>query len=143
MLQYVYEAKLIKPMDHFREIKNQLIWHNEGKFEVELINGIITKLNFCEPGQGPDDVGKCLTSTNYKYLQAVHASLGELFGFIEEENKRLGYKYAEHVPVQTYQHADTENDNAQEIKLRPLMNYDPHVENEVGNNLGNNIELTA
>ncbi len=86
-------------MDHFREIKNNLAWHNEGKFEAELINGIITKLNFCEPGKGPDDVGKCLTSTNYKYLQAVHACLGDLFNFIEEENKRLGYKYAEHIPA--------------------------------------------
>jgi len=33
-------------MDHFREIKNSLKWHNEGKFEVELINGIIPNLIF-------------------------------------------------------------------------------------------------
>jgi len=44
-------------MDHFREIKNNLKWHNEGQFEVELINGIITKLKFCEPGKGPEDTG--------------------------------------------------------------------------------------
>ena len=81
-------------MDHFREIKNSLQWHNEGKFEVELINGMITKLNFCEPGKGPEDQGKSLTSTNFKFLQAVYFCLGDLFNFIEEENKRLGYSYA-------------------------------------------------
>src|SRR4051812_1041023 len=109
-------------MDHFREIKNQLTWHNEGKFEVELINGVITKLNFCEPGKGPHDTGKCLTSTNYKYLQAVHSCLGDLFNFIEEENKRLGYKYAEHVSIPSYQQADDEH-QSQEATLRPIMNY--------------------
>jgi hypothetical protein len=82
-------------MDHFREIKNTLTWHNEGKFEVVLINGIISKLNFCEPGKGPQDTGKCLNSTDYKFLKNVYTSLGELFAFIEEENKRLGYKYSQ------------------------------------------------
>jgi hypothetical protein len=133
-------------MDHFREIKNHLTWHNEGKFEVELINGTITKLNFCEPGKGPDDIGKALTSTNYKYLQAVHSCLGELFSFIEEENKRLGYKYAEHIPVPSYQHHIDADDNQQlqEVKLRPLMNYDDQpADNEKDNNLGLDIELTA
>jgi hypothetical protein len=128
-------------MDHFREIKNQLAWHNEGKFEVELINGVITKLNFCEPGKGPHDTGKCLTSTNYKYLQAVHACLGDLFNFIEEENKRLGYKYAEHVSLPTYQHEEVEDTRqSQEATLRPIMNYD---ENQKEDTLGHGIELTA
>ena len=56
-------------MDNFREIKNTLTWHNEGKFNAELINGTITKLNFCEPGSKvPEDTGKCLTSTDYKSI---------------------------------------------------------------------------
>jgi hypothetical protein len=133
-------------MDHFREIKNNLAWHNEGKFEAELINGIITKLNFCEPGKGPDDVGKCLTSTNYKYLQAVHACLGDLFTFIEEENKRLGYKYAEHVQLPNYHHEDMEDaGQASETKLRPLINYDHEPVNEVklDDISQHDIELTA
>ncbi|MDB5030481.1 hypothetical protein [Mucilaginibacter sp.] len=108
-------------MDHFREIKNCLTWHSEGKFEVELTNGIITRLNFCEPGKGPDDTGKCLTSVNYKYLQAVHACLGDLFTFIEEENKRLGYSYAREEEIQDEYQSET--------KLRPLINYN-HQLNE-------------
>lgn len=81
-------------MDHFREIKNTLTWHNDGKFEVVLTNGQITSLSFCEPGKGGDACGKCLTSTDYKYLQSVYSCLGDLFVFIEEENKRLGYSFA-------------------------------------------------
>lgn len=111
-------------MDHFREIKNSLTWHNEGKFEVELLNGVITKLNFCEPGKGPDDTGKSLTSTNFKYLQAVHSCLGELFAFIEEENKRLGYKYALGFDMPGNQPADVEDTSVIEPRLRPLINYD-------------------
>jgi hypothetical protein len=133
-------------MDHFREIKNNLAWHNEGKFEAELINGIITKLNFCEPGKGPDDVGKCLTSTNYKYLQAVYTCLGDLFNFIEEENKRLGYKYAEAAELPTYHHEDMEDTSpASETKLRPLINYDHDPVNEVklDDISQHDIELTA
>jgi hypothetical protein len=133
-------------MDHFREIKNNLKWHNEGKFEVVLVNGIITKLSFCEPGKGPDDSGKCLTSTSYKFLQAVHACLGDLFAFIEEENKRLGYSYAREVDVPSY-HEDeiTENTYSMntEAKLRPLINYahqpelmEPSLENEVLRDIG-------
>jgi hypothetical protein len=130
-------------MDHFREIKNQLTWHNEGKFEVELINGVITKLNFCEPGKGPHDTGNCLTSTNYKYLQAVHACLGDLFNFIEEENKRLGYKYAEHVPIANYHQMDDEH-QSQEATLRPIMNYGAQAEEDKKEDtLGHGIELTA
>lgn len=133
-------------MDHFREIKNNLAWHNEGKFEAELVNGIITKLNFCEPGKGPDDVGKCLTSTNYKYLQAVHACLGDLFNFIEEENKRLGYRYAKTVDLPTYNHEDLEDaGQASETKLRPLINYGHEPENEakMDDLSQHDIELTA
>ena len=67
-------------MDHFREIKNVLKWHNEGKFEVELINGTISKLNFCEPGEEAlKDTGKSLTSTDFKYLYAIYSCLGDLF----------------------------------------------------------------
>jgi len=113
-------------MDHFREIKNSLTWHNEGKFEVELINGIITKLNFCEPGKGPEDVGKSLTSTNYKYLQSVYSCLGDLFNFIEEENKKLGYSYARASEVLPHQQEEiTENTYPLlgETKIRPLNDY--------------------
>jgi hypothetical protein len=117
-------------MDHFREIKNNLTWHNEGKFEVELINGIIKKLNFCEPGKGQEDTGKCLTSTNFKFLQAVHSALGDLFTFIEEENKRLGYSYSREDEIQPY--SEEVNGNTYqapaETKLRPLINYDHQPE---------------
>jgi hypothetical protein len=90
-------------MDHFREIKNTLTWHKEGKFEVVLVNSIITKLNFCEPGRGLQDSGKFINSTDYKFLKNVYACLGELFTFIDVENKRLGYKYSreEELPVYT------------------------------------------
>ena len=118
-------------MDHFREIKNNLKWHNEGKFEVVLVNGIITKLNFCEPGKGPDDTGKCLTSTSYKFLQAVHSCLGDLFTFIEEENKRLGYSYAREDEITSYRDEEIIEDAyimPAETKLRPLINYDHQPE---------------
>jgi len=114
-------------MDHFREIKNNLAWHNEGKFEVELTNGVITRLNFCEPGKGPHDTGKCLTSTNFKFLQSVYSALGDLFTFIDEENKRLGYSYARVVEIPQYRVEQTTEDVypiAAETKLRPLINYD-------------------
>lgn len=118
-------------MDHYREIKNNLAWHNEGKFEVELINGVITKLNFCEPGKGPHDTGQCLTSTNFKFLQAVYSSLGDLFAFIEEENKRLGYSYAKATEIQ-HTYSDDEAESSYpvnpETKLRPLINYDHQPE---------------
>lgn len=118
-------------MDHFREIKNNLSWHGEGKFEVELINGVITRLNFSEPDKGPADIGKCLTSTNYKFLQAVHASLGDLFAFIEEENKRLGYSFAQTGGIPGARATGSMEFayplNA-ETKLRPLINYDHQSE---------------
>jgi hypothetical protein len=80
-------------MESYREIKNILTWHDEGKFEVELVNGVITKLNFCEPGNGPDNQQKSLTSTNFKFLQAVQTNLTELLNFMEKENERMGYRY--------------------------------------------------
>ena len=114
-------------MDHFREIKNCLTWHNEGKFEVELINGVIRKLNFCEPGKGPEDPGKSLTSTNYKYLQSVYNCLGDLFDFIDEENKRLGYSYSREELIPIRRRVEImENDYppmSAETRLRPLINY--------------------
>jgi len=117
-------------MDHFREIKNTLTWHNEGKFEVELVNGIIKKLNFCEPGKGQEDTGKCLTSTNFKFLQSVHSALGDLFTFIEEENKRLGYSYSREDEIKPYNEDVVESPylNPSETKLRPLINYDHQPE---------------
>jgi hypothetical protein len=135
-------------MDHFREIKNTLNWHNEGKFEVELVNGIITKLNFCEPGKGPEDPGKCLTSTSYKYLQAVHSCLGDLFTFIEEENKRLGYKYARETEIQPYHQEENTESNypvAAEARLRPVLNYDhqPELSNTSSENAESLISDTA
>jgi hypothetical protein len=127
-------------MEHFREIKNTLNWHNEGKFEVTLINGTITKLNFCEPGQGPDDSGKALTSTDYKYLQAVHACLGDLFNFIEEENKRLGYSYSREVQIPQRNEEDiiANYNMPTETILRPLINYDhqPGLADGMGENNG-------
>ena len=128
-------------MDHFREIKNNLVWHKEGKFEVELINGIITKLNFCEPGKGIEDSGRCLTSTSFKFLQAVHDCLGDLFTFIEEENTRLGYKYAREVEVQPYHQDEVVEGTypmATETKLRSLINYDnqPQLVDSLGENEG-------
>ena len=113
-------------MDHFREIKNSLTWHNEGKFEVELINGIITKLNFCEPGKGSDDSGKCLTSINYKFLQSVYSCLGDLFVFIEEENKRLGYKYAHESEIPKHEPDETAENTYPLLgdnNIRPLNDY--------------------
>jgi hypothetical protein len=128
-------------MDHFREIKNTLTWHNEGKFEVTLVNGIIAKLNFCEPGKGPQDSGKCLNSTDYKFLKNVYTSLGELFTFIEEENKRLGYKYAQDVALPTYvpsEEEPAEFPGATETKLRILNSAAENKDTEQ-----HEVELTA
>lgn len=82
-------------MEHLKTITNELIWHSEnGKFAATLTNGVITGLSFCEPGKSPDECGKCLTSTDFKYLKQVYDSLGELFGFIESENKKMGYAFS-------------------------------------------------
>ena len=115
-------------MDHFREIKNNLVWHNEGNFEVELVNGRIARLNFSELGKGPHDMNKSLTSTNYKYLQAVYNCLGDLFSFIEEENKKMGYRYAFEDSFKTHKHQEIEGTEfpiiATETRLRPIRNYE-------------------
>ncbi|HEX3384490.1 MAG TPA: hypothetical protein VHS53_04850 [Mucilaginibacter sp.] len=114
-------------MDQYREIKNVLTWHNEGKFEAELVNGMITRLKFLEPGRGPEDTGKCLTSTSHKFLHAVYSCLGELFAFIEEENKKMGYRYAGEPEfqqlVQDEQTDDANNILQPEVTLKPLINY--------------------
>jgi len=128
-------------MDHYREIRNTLAWHNEGKFEVELVNGVITRLNFCEPGKGPHDTGQCLTSTNFKFLQAVYTSLGDLFAFIEEENKRLGYSYARPAELQPEPPEDANNDYpvSSETILRPLINYEHQPEKSEQNTENNKL----
>lgn len=81
-------------MDHHREIVNRLGWSFEGKFEVELTNNTITKLEFCEPGVGGDSPVKTLTSTNYKFLVNVHHALSEMLNFMEAEGKKMGHRYA-------------------------------------------------
>lgn len=82
-------------MEHLKTITNDLTWHSpDGKFDATLTNGVITSLNFCEPGKSAGDCGKCLTSTDFKYLRQIHESLGELFAFIEAESKKAGYTYA-------------------------------------------------
>jgi len=130
-------------MDHYREIKNNLTWHKEGKFNVELVNGIITKLNFCELGKGPDDTGKCLNSTNYKFLQSVYTCLGDLFTFIEEENKRLGYSYAREpeMPVQLEVNtSDEEYVQPSEIKLKPLKKYNQAELDSLAENIAEQVK---
>lgn len=82
-------------MEHVKTIVNELTWHSpDGKFDATLTNGLITALNFCEPGKSSTECGKCLVSTDFKYLKQVHDSLGELFAFIESENKKMGYTFA-------------------------------------------------
>lgn len=82
-------------MEHIRQITNALTWHTEnGKFEATLTNGQITELNFCEPGKGAGDCGKCLTSTDYKFLKQVQTALAELFDFMEAESKKMGHTFA-------------------------------------------------
>jgi hypothetical protein len=54
-----------------------------------------------------------------------------LFTFIEEENKRLGYSYAQESEIQPYHQEEiTENKypGASETILRPLINYDHQPE---------------
>ena len=84
-------------MENHREIKNTLTWHFEGNFNATIVNGVIKELNLCEPGKGAGDCGRCLTSIDYKFLKSVHEALGDIFKFMHEENKRLGYSYPEDV----------------------------------------------
>lgn len=82
-------------MEAERIVTNKLTWHTDGKFEVVLTNGAITSLSFCEPGKGAEsDCGKCLNSTDFKFLKQVYESLGDLFNYLEKENKDLGHTYA-------------------------------------------------
>lgn len=79
-------------MERYKEVKISLSWNFDGSFSAELTNGNITSLNMCELG-GNGCEGKCLTSTDLKFLQNVHQALGELFKQIEEENKANGYSF--------------------------------------------------
>ncbi len=90
---WIHLAKHYKNMENHREIKNTLNWHFEGNFNATIINGVIKELNLCEPGKGAGDCGRCLTSTDFKFLKSVHEALGDIFKFMQEENKRLGYSY--------------------------------------------------
>lgn len=82
-------------MNIHKETKISIEWNiAEGRFDAEIINGNITALNFCELGQGTDSCGKCLTSTDLKFLQNVHKALGELFKKLDEANKELGHSFA-------------------------------------------------
>ena len=129
-------------MDHFREIKNNLVWHNEGNFEVELVNGRISRLNFSESGIGAPGTEKSLTSTNYKYLQSVYNCLGDLFSFLEEENKKMGYRYAFEEPFKTHKRQEVEGTEypsvATETRLRPVRNYEQEIVNEFDDEDQNN-----
>lgn len=80
-------------MEKFTELRHTISWDGEGKFEAEIVNGQISKINFCEIGKGETDCGKFLNSVNYKFLQQVRDNLTELFNFIETENKKLGYSF--------------------------------------------------
>jgi hypothetical protein len=80
-------------MEKHTELRHCLSWEGEGKFEAEIVNGQISKLNFSEIGKGENDCGKFLNSTNYKFLQQVRDNLIQLFNFMEEENKKLGYSF--------------------------------------------------
>jgi len=84
-------------MEINREIKHVLTWHNDndGKFEVTIINNAITQLAFCEVGKGEtSECGKCITSTDYRFLKQVHVCLGELFTHLETEAKKAGHSFA-------------------------------------------------
>ncbi len=72
------------------------------------------------------DSGKRLTSTNYRFLLAPNSCFGDLFNFIEDENKRLGYSYAHETEIYGHSQETPDNDNIllSETKLRPLINYD-------------------
>lgn len=79
-------------MEHQSELKNTLSWHSpDGTFEVILINGQITKLEFCEIGKCEDG---CLKSTDYKFLMQVFECLGDLKKFIADQDKERGHTFA-------------------------------------------------
>lgn len=68
----------------------------------------------CEPGTGEENLERCLRSINPIFLRNVYNSLGELFKVQEEEEERLGYKYAK-TP-----------DNIQEIAAPDYPDPDKH-----------------
>lgn len=103
-------------MENHREIKNTLTWHFDGNFNATIVNGVIKELNLCEPGKGAGDCGRCLTSTDYKFLKSVHEALGDIFKFMHEENKRLGYSYPEDIK---------EWDNEAENMISKINSYVP------------------
>lgn len=81
-------------MDILKEAKITLSWNNDGSFRAVIINGIITELNFCEPGRdGNTAPCQCLNSTNWKFLNDTYNALGELFGAVKEQQKELGYSF--------------------------------------------------
>lgn len=91
-------------MEILREVKHELTWHNDsdGKFNVTIINNSITALSFCEPGKdSSSECGKCITSTDYRFLKQVHTCLGELFEHIDSEAKKAGHSFAGEETVTT------------------------------------------
>lgn len=80
-------------MEKHREIKIDLTWHFDGKFEATVVNGQIQSLNMCELGAN-GECGRCLTSSDIKFLENVHTALGELFKVIEEEQKSNGHSFS-------------------------------------------------
>lgn len=82
-------------MEKDTEIKHTLNWNyaNEGVFKAIVSNGKIAELKMCEIGAGIEGE-RCITTTNETYLRHVHSTLGELIKFIDEEQLRLGYSYA-------------------------------------------------
>lgn len=83
-------------MDLLREHKISISWNNQGKFTAEIINGNITQLHFCEYGKDQNTAPcQCLTSTDWQFLNDVYSALGELFATVKEQQKELGYSYAD------------------------------------------------
>jgi len=81
-------------MNIHKETKISIEWnHSDATFKAEIINGNIESLSFCEIGQN-DECGKCLTSTDLKFLQNVHTSLGDLFKKLDEARIEMGHTYA-------------------------------------------------
>lgn len=83
-------------MEINKEVKHDLTWHsNDGKFNVTIINGVITELAFCELGTGAEDgCTRCLNSIDYKFLKQVHECLGDVFTHLEKEAKLNGHSFA-------------------------------------------------
>ena len=117
---------------------------------------LLPNLIFASPEKDHRTRGKALLQQTLNTLQSVYTCLGDLFNFIEEENKRLGYSYARIAEDQKpYKAEFLEGDYSipSETKLRPLINYDHQTEEHsstedathfldvTGN--GDDIELSA